>query len=45
VELTADIGNVASQRVIEASGGVLLETFKKPAAYGGSEGLRYRIEF
>ena len=44
VELTADPGNVASQRVIQACGGVLVERFQKTAAYGGSESLRFRIE-
>lgn len=44
VVLTTDPGNTASRRVIEANGGVLLERFVKPAAYGGAEGLRYRIE-
>jgi predicted acetyltransferase len=43
VELTTDPDNTASQRVIEANGGVLVERFTKPAAYGGAPGLRYRI--
>jgi len=43
VELTTDPDNVASQRVIEANGGVLFEEFIKPAALGGQPGLRYRI--
>jgi predicted acetyltransferase len=43
VELTTDISNVASQRVILANGGQLIEHFTKPAAYGG-EGFRYRID-
>ena len=43
VELTTDPDNVASQRVIEANGGVLVEEFTKPAAFGGMPGLRYRI--
>lgn len=43
VELTTDVDNVASQRVIEANGGVLFEHFTKPACYGGTPGLRYRI--
>ena len=45
VELTTDPSNVASQRVIEANGGELVERFFKPAAYGGPEALRYRIYF
>lgn len=43
VELTTDPDNTASQRVIEANGGALVERFAKPAAYGGGPGLRYRI--
>ena len=43
VELTTDPDNVASRRVIESNGGVLVEQFTKPAAYGGAIGLRYRI--
>ena len=44
VELTSDIDNLISQRVIEKAGGVLLERFVKPPAYGGNrEGLRFRI--
>ncbi len=42
-ELTTDVTNVASQRVIEANGGRLVERFQKPAVYGGAESLRYRI--
>jgi hypothetical protein len=29
--------------VILANGGVLLERFVQPVAFGGGEGLRYRI--
>lgn len=43
VEITTDVDNVASQRVIESNGGELVERFRKPAAYGGAESLRYRI--
>lgn len=43
VELTADLLNTASHRVIAANGGVLVERFRKDAAYGGSEALRFRI--
>jgi predicted acetyltransferase len=43
VEITTDEDNLASQRVIEANGGVLHERFDKPAAYGGAPSLRYRI--
>lgn len=44
VELTTDPDNVASQRVVLACGGELVERFRKAAAYGGLEGLRYRID-
>ncbi|MFO1341435.1 MAG: GNAT family N-acetyltransferase [Burkholderiaceae bacterium] len=43
VELTTDPDNTASQRVIEANGGRLVEHFTKPASFGGVAGLRYRI--
>ncbi len=43
VEITTDPNNVASQRVIEANGGVLFEEFVKPAAFGSKRGLRYRV--
>ena len=44
VEITTDPDNVASRRVIEANGGVLVERFVKLPAYGGTPGLRYRID-
>jgi predicted acetyltransferase len=44
VELTTDATNIASQRVIEANGGRVVERFNKPAVYGGAESLRYRID-
>jgi predicted acetyltransferase len=43
VELTTDSDNIPSQRVILKNGGLLLERFRKPAAYGGAKSLRYRI--
>ena len=43
VELTADATNTASVRVIEANGGVLVETFRKLQAHGGAETQRFRI--
>jgi predicted acetyltransferase len=43
VELTSDADNVASQRVIEANGGDLIERFHKSAEFGGAESLRFRI--
>ncbi len=42
VELTTEADNTASQRVIEANGGVLVERFHE-ARHGGAETLRYRI--
>ena len=43
VELTTDADNIPSQRVILSNGGHLIGSFKKDAAYGGAETLRYRI--
>jgi predicted acetyltransferase len=43
VEITTDPDNLASQRVIEANGGVLIEEFAKPPAFGRKRGLRYRV--
>ena len=42
-QFCTDPGNVASQRVIRACDGQLVERFRKAAAYGGSESLRFRI--
>lgn len=44
VIITTDVANVASQRVIERNGGVLVETFDKPASSGGGRSRRYRID-
>jgi len=43
IELTTDADNLASQRVIEANGGTVIERFYKPVALGGAESLRFRI--
>jgi predicted acetyltransferase len=43
VEITTDPENIASQRVILANGGVLVEHFTKPPQFGSRPGLRYRI--
>jgi predicted acetyltransferase len=43
IEITTDPDNLASQKVISANGGVLIESFTKPAAYGSTPGLRLRI--
>lgn len=44
VEITMDYDNAASRRVVESNGGKLVERFLKPAAFGGHEGLRFRID-
>jgi predicted acetyltransferase len=43
IDLTTDADNIASRRVIEANGGILLERFYKPMSHGGAESLRFRI--
>jgi predicted acetyltransferase len=43
IELTTDPDNIGSQRVIEANGGVVVERFRRDAAYGATDALRYRI--
>lgn len=43
VEITTDPANAASQRVIIANGGVLVEHFTKPPQFGSAPGLRFRI--
>jgi predicted acetyltransferase len=45
VELTTDVVNHASRRVIESNGGTVVERFFKAPSYGGAESLRYRIYF
>jgi predicted acetyltransferase len=44
VEITTNPDNIASRRVILANGGRLVERFRKAAAYGGGEALRFRID-
>lgn len=45
VDLTTDVDNVASHKVITNNGGVLVERFTKPAVYGtDSPALLWRIE-
>jgi predicted acetyltransferase len=44
VELTTDVDNAASRRVIESNGGTLVGRFRKPNQYGGAESLRFRID-
>jgi predicted acetyltransferase len=43
IEITTEPDNIASRRVIEANGGLLIEQFKKPASMGGTDTLRFRI--
>ena len=43
VELTTDADNVPSQKVITSNGGVLVRPFDKGPAYGGGDGLLFRI--
>jgi predicted acetyltransferase len=43
VEITTQPDNVASQRVITANGGVLVEEFITPPALGSHRELRYRV--
>jgi len=45
VDLTTAPDNVASQRVIQRNGGVLVEEFVTPPALGGRRELRYRVSF
>lgn len=43
VEIVTNWDNVASQGVIRANGGVLVEAFEKPATSFGGRALRFRI--
>jgi predicted acetyltransferase len=43
LEVVTDFENVASQRVIEANGGELVERSDKAPEYDGANSLRYRI--
>lgn len=43
IEITTAPANIASRKVIEANGGVLVEEFNKPGSLGGSPELRYRV--
>jgi predicted acetyltransferase len=44
VELTADLANVPSQKVITNNGGVFVRRFRKDPVYGGVEALLFRID-
>ena len=43
VEVTTDPDNTASRKVIQANDGILIERFRRPVQYGGTDALRYRI--
>lgn len=43
VELTTDVDNLPSQKVITNNGGMLTERFTHSAAHGGGEAFRWRI--
>lgn len=43
VQITTDVANVVSQRVVSANGGTLVEEFTKPLQQGGQRALRFRI--
>ena len=43
IEITTNSDNYASQKVIIANGGILVEDFEKPASSGGGRALRYLI--
>ena len=44
VELTADLANVPSQKVITNNGGVFVKRFRKDPVYGSVEALLFRID-
>jgi predicted acetyltransferase len=43
IEVTTDAANLASIRVVERNGGVLVERFTRLPAHGGGEALRWRL--
>ena len=44
VLITTNVDNLASQRVIQANGGIFVERVEKTAHHGGKAALRYRID-
>jgi predicted acetyltransferase len=44
VDITTDLDNIASQRVILANGGVLVENFTKLPSAGGGAALRFEVQ-
>jgi predicted acetyltransferase len=43
VDLTTDLDNLASQKVIKANGGTSLGAYRRPVEFGGETHLRFRI--
>jgi predicted acetyltransferase len=43
IELTTDLDNIASQKVIQKNGGVLVGEFDKPQIHGGAPSYLWRI--
>jgi predicted acetyltransferase len=43
VEITTDVDNIPSQKVITNNGGTLVKRFRKEAAYGAEEGLLFML--
>jgi predicted acetyltransferase len=44
VQVTTDLDNAASQAVIRANGGQMVERFRKAASWGGKEALLFHID-
>src|SRR5262249_38295639 len=44
VQVTSDLDNPASQAVIRANGGRVVERFREPEALGGKQALRFHID-
>jgi predicted acetyltransferase len=44
IAISTDPDNLGSRKVIEAAGGVFVERIVRPAAYGHSAAVRYRID-
>ena len=43
LHVTTDPENIASQKVIEANGGLLIERFVRPPQFGSTPGLKYSV--
>ena len=43
IHVTTDPENLASQKVIEANGGLLIERFVRPPQFGSTPGLKYSV--